>query len=76
MSHDLAKPEADPTEIIRAEMEDAGPGHPNWARFKCDRCGWEKETHTATDGNLRNGIPCPRCNRKRPRRKLQQLNLF
>jgi len=41
---------------------DAGPGSPNWARFKCGKCNHEIETHTATNADLRRGIPCPLCN--------------
>lgn len=47
---------------VLMRFTDAGPGHPNWARFKCAKCGQEMETHTATDSDLRRGTPCPRCN--------------
>ena len=47
---------------VLMHFTDAGPGHPNWARFKCAKCGHETETHTASDSDLRRGTPCPRCN--------------
>jgi len=42
---------------------DAGPGEPNWARFECKKCLFQKETHTATNADLARGIPCPHCNK-------------
>ncbi len=47
---------------VMMHFTDAGPGSPNWARFKCGKCGHEMETNTATDLDLRRGTPCPRCN--------------
>lgn len=47
---------------ILMQFIDAGPGEPNWAKFECRKCKYIVETFTATNADLRRGIPCPTCN--------------
>lgn len=46
---------------VMMRVVDAGPGHPNWARFRC-ACGHTVESHEVSEQELRRGRPCPKCN--------------
>jgi hypothetical protein len=46
---------------VMMRLADAGPGHPNWAKFVCDNCGNVTETNEASRTQLRRGLPCMAC---------------
>ena len=53
--------------VRRMHMVDTGPnqyvGPAYVAKYRCTRCGTESEWQTArTIGEIRRGIPCPKCN--------------